>query len=338
MALSDITPASVVSAIVEARALGRDAFLDKYGFGPSTRYYLRYEGEDYDSKAIVGAAHGLAVPNLGPLSASDFSGGWSATTRVLVALGFEIVDAAPIQNPDWTRDELILATQFYKQHARKIPSKTDDRLTALSDEIRAVADSLGLTGNDTFRNPNGVYMKLMELRKYDPLYEGKGLGRKPRQIEEEVWNLSNDALSNAATSIRKAIASIAKGIIVLVGVIDVDEPETAEAAEGALLTRLHRYRERDRRIVAEKKKHFLKKHGRLFCEACGFDFATTYGERGEGFIECHHTTPVSEMAPGAKTRLIDLAMVCANVSGVSITPCWRNSTVADRRSGFVCGR
>jgi predicted HNH restriction endonuclease len=28
---------------------------------------------------------------------------------------------------------------------------------------------------------------------------------------------------------------------------------------------------------------------------CGFDFKDKYGELGEGFAECHHTIPVSEL-------------------------------------------
>ena len=33
---------------------------------------------------------------------------------------------------------------------------------------------------------------------------------------------------------------------------------------------------------------------------------------GEGFIECHHVTPVSELRAGTRTRLSDLAVVCSN--------------------------
>ena len=29
----------------------------------------------------------------------------------------------------------------------------------------------------------------------------------------------------------------------------------------------------------------LHEHGRLACEACGFDFAERYGELGEGFVD-----------------------------------------------------
>ena len=50
----------------------------------------------------------------------------------------------------------------------------------------------------------------------------------------------------------------------------------------------------------------------LLCEACGFDFEQVYGEHGKGFIECHHTKPVSELKAGEKTKLSDLALVCSN--------------------------
>jgi len=119
-------------------------------------------------------------------------------------------------------------------------------------------------------------------------------------------------LAAAAEVIRSSLEDIDKGILHVEGVTDAEEPEISEAAEGALVSRIHRYRERDRKIVENKKKAFAKMHGCLFCEACGFDFKRTYGYRGYGFIECHHTVPVSAMGNGAKTKIADLALVCAN--------------------------
>ena len=82
--------------------------------------------------------------------------------------------------------------------------------------------------------------------------------------------------------------------------------------EGRLITRLHLARERNRTLIKRKKASFLKQHGRLFCEACGFDFAEAYGRRGEDFIECHHTRPIAFLAPGDVTKLSDLVLLCAN--------------------------
>jgi len=79
-----------------------------------------------------------------------------------------------------------------------------------------------------------------------------------------------------------------------------------------LLTRKHLARERNRKLVIAKRKQALKKMGNLKCEVCEFDFSATYGSRGAGFIECHHTKPVATLTEGNRTHINDLALVCAN--------------------------
>lgn len=44
----------------------------------------------------------------------------------------------------------------------------------------------------------------------------------------------------------------------------------------------------------------------------GFDFYEFYGELGKGFIECHHTVPVSEYCNELTTKIKDLALICSN--------------------------
>jgi 5-methylcytosine-specific restriction protein B len=91
MTLADLTePNAVLKAIEEADALGRQSFLDKYGFSPSRGYLLRHDGRLYDSKAIIGAAHGYQHPERGPLKSTDFSGGEQTVQRKLEQLGFAV--------------------------------------------------------------------------------------------------------------------------------------------------------------------------------------------------------------------------------------------------------
>jgi hypothetical protein len=97
------------------------------------------------------------------------------------------------------------------------------------------------------------------------------------------------------------------GEVARAGLSDADS-----VAEGRELLRLHRTRERSRRLVARKKRSVLSARGRLACEVCGFDFAAEYGRLGEGFAECHHTLPLGQAAGERRTRLSDLAVVCAN--------------------------
>src|SRR5262245_20878059 len=85
-----------------------------------------------------------------------------------------------------------------------------------------------------------------------------------------------------------------------------------EEIEGSTLFKLHRLKERSRRLVRRKKRLVFAASGRLLCEVCDFDFALVYGSLGEGFAECHHTVPLAELDGTAPTRLADLAIVCSN--------------------------
>lgn len=74
MALTDITVPAVLQAIQEFDQRGRDGFLEAHGFGRARRYFLQHEGRFYDSKAIVGVAHGH-VAGQEVLEPGEFSGG-----------------------------------------------------------------------------------------------------------------------------------------------------------------------------------------------------------------------------------------------------------------------
>ena len=83
----------------EYDAMGQGPFLRKYGFGPSRDFIVVVDGSEYDSKAIVGAAHGFEHPELGPLEAKDFSGG-RPTVGKLEALGFKIEQVGEVGRED----------------------------------------------------------------------------------------------------------------------------------------------------------------------------------------------------------------------------------------------
>jgi len=92
----------------------------------------------------------------------------------------------------------------------------------------------------------------------------------------------------------------------------IDGSEIEEAEEGRLITGLHQRYERNVAIVKAKKAKVLSTAGKLACEACEFDFRASYGERGSGFIECHHSKPPSELKIGEKTKIADLRLLCSN--------------------------
>lgn len=98
MSLRDVSRESVLAAIAEFDDLGRSAFLEKYGFGPARSYLLVWQERTYDSKAIVGAAHGFEFGRA--LSAKDFSGGSATVGRLLESLGFEVRTAVDRESGD----------------------------------------------------------------------------------------------------------------------------------------------------------------------------------------------------------------------------------------------
>jgi hypothetical protein len=80
MFVNELTdPAAVRKAAEGYRQLGSEAFLARYGFGASQRYWVVVDGQLHDAKAIVGAAFGLQYPYRGPLRRHQFSGGESET-------------------------------------------------------------------------------------------------------------------------------------------------------------------------------------------------------------------------------------------------------------------
>lgn len=213
------------------------------------------------------------------------------------------------RNPIWSRDELILALDLYMRHRERLPDNDSPEIIELSQTLNSLFSDKAKDAT-LFRNPNGVYMKLANFRAVDPLHtsQGKrGLSRGGHGAEE-IWtefSERSDELKLIATAIRSAAATNS---------LPANEEEVGfvEAAEGRLLTRLHCSRERNRKIVRNKREAVFRETGRLACEACGFDFKKTYGAHGSGFIEVHHILPLHMVKPGSRTNLSDLAVVCSN--------------------------
>lgn len=93
--------------------------------------------------------------------------------------------------------------------------------------------------------------------------------------------------------------------------IDLTEDDI-EFPEGKKMLRKHIVRERNPKLIRLAKEKFIRENGKLFCEVCDFDFEKEYGELGKGYIEGHHSKPISELKEGEKTKIEDIVMVCSN--------------------------
>lgn len=213
------------------------------------------------------------------------------------------------KNPDWTRDELILALDLFFRAGRKQLSAKHPDIVQLSQLLNQLPIHGADIRHPDFRNPQGVSMKFGHFLAIDPDYRGTGLKR-CGALDREIWNefaLESERLRLTAASISKSARWMAETSTAYDPSHD-DE----EFPEGRILTRLHQRKERNRSASDQKKRQVLQETRRLACEACGFDFAAIYGDLGYGFAECHHTVPIAELAEDHRTRLADLSILCAN--------------------------
>jgi hypothetical protein len=153
VSLSDLTsPTAIKLAIEECDRLGREPFLGLYGFRFAREYVLRYQGKEYDSKAIVGVAHGIQHPDLGHLK--KFSGGISksgAATRAF-DLGFD-VEGKSRRPIDWTLEQCEAAVESYFEClAKKLAGEPYNRAQACRD----VAAKTGRTNGSADRKLQNI--------------------------------------------------------------------------------------------------------------------------------------------------------------------------------------
>jgi hypothetical protein len=141
MSLHDLTSLdAVLAAMEECSSIGREAFLERYGFGEARTYFLEYGGRRYDSKAIVGVAHGKQHGR--PLTSEEFSGGHDTVARKLTELGFYVTQ------PDrrWTTaiGAVMTKTEITSVYGGSIyggiePSNTSPNVMLYTDPSEGVA-------------------------------------------------------------------------------------------------------------------------------------------------------------------------------------------------------
>lgn len=217
-----------------------------------------------------------------------------------------------MKSPNWTRDEAILLLDLYFSINERTDVSKLEQMQELSDTLNALRIHPLSVRPPTFRNRSGIELKLGNLLAVDPNYKGvgsKNSSKLDKQIFDEFAERRED-LRRLAAQIRSIAARplLSEQLAKIEAADFVDEG----VSEGTVIFRLHKFRERDKSIVAKKKRAEMAKSGKLVCEVCAFNFTEVYGDLGLGFIECHHRQPLSTLQPDEKTRLKDLALVCSN--------------------------
>lgn len=168
-----------------------------------------------EAAALPGQAH-IAWQEALATSEADVRAWAEGLSSGEVANGIGSLDDEPThglsepRNPAWSRQELILALDLYFALEGTPFGKTDERIVELSTVLGALAASQGVAGQADFRNANGVHMKLMNFRSFDPRYTADGRvgltrGNKLEAVLWEEFSADRDALARAAEDIRQSI-------------------------------------------------------------------------------------------------------------------------------------
>jgi 5-methylcytosine-specific restriction protein A len=210
-------------------------------------------------------------------------------------------------NPDWNREELILALNLYfKMDYGQMHGRNPD-VIQLSKDLRNLYIHSNIPDKEKFRSVNSVALKLANLKKSDQNFKGKGM-RDGGKLEKEIWNefhRHRDTLKNEADLIRQLYLkpkSENKSVTA--------EPKVNYKSDFLYL--FHKNRETDPLVNKVKKEMVLTNSKSLKCEVCGFDSVAFYGELGNDLMEIHYKKE-SKNEPGLESSSMeDFIIVCSN--------------------------
>jgi 5-methylcytosine-specific restriction protein A len=204
-------------------------------------------------------------------------------------------------NPDWTKDETILALNLFLELNQNIPNSNDKRVIELSEILRNNPFHSIETRKPSFRNPTSVNFKLQNIKQ---VATGKGLENFSK-MDKLVW----DEYGNNKELVKELAIKIKEGIKIFEN--ENDDEETLEIFnEGRIITALHKRRERNPSLRDKKIKQ-LEKQNKIYCEICNTKPYINKNNLMYSIFECHHIHLLSDTNE-VVTKLDDIAFLCSN--------------------------
>lgn len=245
---------------------------------------------DAPSKSLKEASElGQQVPIIFSTNADpNYAFGWAVLTSVeklpnRYTFSNLVEFREPVHFDDLPKYDLGSGTKI---GTRQTTSRPYNLIPTPYDRLKQQPDSQQTTSADSKprNNTSDVFSTALGETNESPQAEVKGLDETP-------------ASTNSGANAQKT---------------DSSEPVLLSSPEGKRLLKLHIKRERKTKLAKAKKRLVQTECGCFKCVVCDFDFSERYGPHGDGFIECHHTKPLSDRLEEEETHLEDLELVCAN--------------------------
>lgn len=209
-------------------------------------------------------------------------------------------------NPNWTREELILALDLYFNLDQGQMHSRHPEVIRISNELRALGIHKNIPDLKKFRNPSGVSRRLGNFKTMDVGYKGEGLlnsGKLAKEVFNEFVN-RRDKLKKEANIIRQLYLEPKNDTS---KIINRQEKQKTE-----FLFKYHKNKETDPIVVKVKRELVLEETKTLKCEVCGFDSRAFYGEIGNNLMEIHYHNDIKN-EPGLESCDMDeFIIVCSN--------------------------
>ncbi len=209
---------------------------------------------------------------------------------------------------DWTYEEIVLAASLVAENGFKGMRAHQKAVIDLSALLQRAPLHPTDVRDPNFRSPNSVQRKTFDIATRHPDYAGKPT--RGNRLDQEVlleFIAEPERMTQTANEIRSTILS---GEVTSIPDDEI-RAEEISASEGRLLVARHLRRERNSKLRRAKLAETKRAGKPIACGVCTFDFSVTYGHLGSDYIEVHHVLPLHASGP-VKTRLGDLALVCAN--------------------------
>lgn len=215
-----------------------------------------------------------------------------------------------MKNPDWTKEELVLALDLYFKLEHGQMHGTNPAVIQLSKDLKALGVHSDIANPVAFRSVNSVSLKLANLKRLDKNFSGIGM-KGGSNIEKAVWaeySSNRDLLTREAEVIRRKYLQpkATEGSKEL----KTEEPASSYSSEFKFL--IHRNLDTNP-ITRRLKINAVRNEGQdLKCTVCNLDFISFYGQIGVDALEIHYAEAIEEPVEQQSIQIGKYAIVCSN--------------------------
>jgi 5-methylcytosine-specific restriction protein A len=223
---------------------------------------------------------------------------------------------------NWSDQELLLAAELVFDNNWKALDDNSPKVSELSLLLRQMRKIGGHAVDQKFRSSASVALKTRNIASLHPNWHGAPSNSGKRDLAALERFLVDPVEAKKECLMMWESVDLSQGFEV-----DALPPEieaSLSAIEGRILAiNIIKY-ERSPALRKAKIASMLATDSGVACEACGFDFSKTYGERGLNFIEVHHVNPL-HFTGEVTSKTQDLVGLCSNCHrmvhrGAWITP------------------